>query len=65
MKITFIKLNMIDMKSSDAMQPLIFAILKALTPYDIETVFYDDSIEDIPLNEKTEPGCNVCGNIFG
>ena len=45
---------MIDMKSSDAMQPLIFAILKALTPYDIETVFYDDSIEDIPLNEKTD-----------
>lgn len=41
-------------KSSDAMQPLVFAILAALTPTDIETVLYDDRIESISFDESTD-----------
>ena len=42
MKITFIRPNMYDDRSSDAMEPLCFAILKALTPPDIDVSFFDD-----------------------
>ncbi len=35
-------------KSHDAMKPIIFPILKQLTPTAYETVFYDDRIEDLP-----------------
>ncbi len=54
LKITFIRPNMYSAKASDAMQPLAFAILSALTPTDIQTVLYDDRIEDIPYNESTD-----------
>jgi len=47
MKVTFIR-------SSDAMEPLCFAILKSLTPDNIETTFYDERLEPIPLDENTD-----------
>lgn len=53
MKITFIRPNMTADRSSDAMQPLVFAILAGLTPPDIETVLYDERIEPVPLDETT------------
>ncbi|PIE34181.1 B12-binding domain-containing radical SAM protein [candidate division KSB3 bacterium] len=54
MKITFIRPNMNARKASDALQPLVFALLAGLTPPDIETTLYDDRIEDIPFDEPTD-----------
>jgi radical SAM superfamily enzyme YgiQ (UPF0313 family) len=50
MKITFIRPNMYDDRSSDAMEPLCFAILKSLTPADIDVSLYDERLEEIPLD---------------
>jgi len=54
MRVTFIRPNLYDDRSSDAMEPLCFAILKALTPADVETAFYDERLEPIPVEEKTD-----------
>ena len=54
MKIAFIRPNMFQKRSSDAMHPLCFAILKGLTPPDVQTVFYDERLEDIPYNEPCD-----------
>ena len=54
MKITFIRPNLFNERSTDAMHPLCFAILKSLTPPDVETVFYDERLEDIPFDEPTD-----------
>ena len=54
MKITFIKPNLFPGRSYDAMTPLCFAILKSLTPADVETVLYDERLEDIPFDEPTD-----------
>lgn len=54
MKITFIRPNMTDMRSSDAMQPLVFSILAGLTPPQIEIVFFDERLEQIPFDEPTD-----------
>lgn len=54
MKIAFIRPNMGNRKSADAMQPLAFAVLSALTPPDIETVLYDDRIEKVPFDIKAD-----------
>lgn len=50
MKIAFIFPNMNDRKSFGAMQPLVFSILAALTPKDVEVVLYDERVEKIPLD---------------
>jgi radical SAM superfamily enzyme YgiQ (UPF0313 family) len=54
MRITFLRPNLFEGRSSDAMQPLSMAILKSLTPPDIETRFYDERLEDLPLDEPTD-----------
>ena len=54
MKITFIRPNMTAQKAADALQPLVFALLKALTPLNVETAFYDDRIEEIPFDAPTD-----------
>lgn len=54
MKVTFIRPNMFMGRSSDAMHPLCFAILKSLTPSDVETVLFDERLEPIPLDEPTD-----------
>ncbi len=48
MKISFIRPNMTNIRSSDAMQPLVFAILAWLTPEDVEVVLYDDGSSRSP-----------------
>ena len=48
MKITFIRPSMTGKQSSDAMKPLVFAILHSLTPKDVTTVFYDECVEKLP-----------------
>ncbi len=54
MKITFVRPNLYEGRSFDAMQPLCFAILRRLTPPDVSTVFYDERLEPIPLDEPTD-----------
>jgi len=53
-KITFIRPNMTDKRSSDAMEPLAFAILSALTPGNPELSLYDERVEVIPLSLETD-----------
>ncbi len=54
MKITFIRPNLYDDRSSDAMEPLCFAILKSLTPADVNTTLIDERIEQIPETLDTD-----------
>lgn len=54
MRITFVRPNMYAGRSGDAMEPLSFAILKSLTPPDVETVLYDERLEPIPYDEPTD-----------
>ena len=48
MKITFIRLNMFEHISSDAMKPLLFGIIKSLTPTEYELEFIDERVEKLP-----------------
>lgn len=48
MKITFIRLNMFEHISSDAMKPLLFGIIKSLTPTEHEIEFIDERAEKLP-----------------
>jgi radical SAM superfamily enzyme YgiQ (UPF0313 family) len=54
MKITFVRPNLYEGRSSDAMHPLCFAILRSLTPPDVTTAFYDERLEPIPLDQPTD-----------
>lgn len=47
-KITFIRLNMFEHISSDAMKPLLFEIIKGLTPPAHEITFIDERVEQLP-----------------
>ncbi|RKM61439.1 radical SAM protein [Butyrivibrio sp. CB08] len=48
MKIVFIKVNMMYSKGKDALKPLVFAVIKSLTPDRHDIVFYDERIENLP-----------------
>lgn len=48
MKITFVRLNMFEHISSDAMKPLLFGIIKSLTPERHEIDFIDERVEPLP-----------------
>ncbi len=48
MKITFIRLNMFEYIGSDAMKPLLFGIIKKLTPPECEIEFIDERVEPLP-----------------
>lgn len=54
MRITFIRPNMYDDRSSDAMEPLCFAILKSLTSDEHDVRFYDERLEPIPYDEPAD-----------
>jgi len=54
MKILFLKPAMYPSEKTNSLQPLAFAVLNALTPKEIERVFYDESIESIPLDETAD-----------
>ena len=41
MKVTVIKVSMIEGKGYDAMKPLLFAIMDEVTPKDIQIEFFD------------------------
>lgn len=46
--ITFIRLNMFETISSDAMKPMLFGIIKNLTPSDFEITFIDERSDKLP-----------------
>lgn len=48
MKITFIRLNMFEHISSDAMKPILFSLIKSLTPEKHEITFLDERAEKLP-----------------
>jgi radical SAM superfamily enzyme YgiQ (UPF0313 family) len=48
MKITLIKVGMGGLMSSDAMEPLAFAVIAALTPENIGLNMYDERVEALP-----------------
>ncbi|MBT3294115.1 MAG: B12-binding domain-containing radical SAM protein [Verrucomicrobia bacterium] len=54
MKIAFIKPNMISGTPGDSMEPLVFAILSALTPARIERCLYDERIQKIPFDTPVD-----------
>ena len=45
---------MLASRSSDAMEPLEFAVLRGLTPDDVDTVLFDERLEEIPLDEPAD-----------
>ena len=48
MKVTVIKVSMLEGKGYDAMKPLLFAIMDAITPKNIKMEYYDERVEDLP-----------------
>jgi radical SAM superfamily enzyme YgiQ (UPF0313 family) len=54
MKVTFVRPNISSGRSGDAMQPLVFALLKAMTPPDVEVVLHDERLAPIPFDEPTD-----------
>src|SRR3990172_8909243 len=54
MKITFVRPNLGENRSHDAMEPLVFALLASLTPRDVVLTLYDERIESVPLEEPTD-----------
>ncbi|MBQ7847933.1 MAG: cobalamin-dependent protein, partial [Clostridia bacterium] len=48
MKVTLIRVSMMEGKGHDAMKPLIFAIFDAITPADIQMVYIDERVEPLP-----------------
>ena len=48
MKITFIRLNMFEHISSDAMKPILFEIIRGITPAEHEIEFIDERVEKLP-----------------
>jgi hypothetical protein len=52
MKIAFVVPNMFETRAYDAIEPLVFSILAARTPDDIEIVFWDERKEDILFDDS-------------
>ncbi len=50
MKIAFIRPNIGGKRSNDAIEPLMFAVLAGITDKKHDIVFYDERIEEIPLD---------------
>ena len=50
MKIAVIRLNMFEHISSDAMKPILFGILKGLTPERFEIDFFDERTDKLPAH---------------
>ncbi len=54
MKISFIRPNLWEERTSGAMQPLVFAVLAALTPSEHQISFYDETLESINFDHDTD-----------
>ena len=54
MKVLFVRPNMSPHRSSDALEPLVFGILSALTPPEIDRSLCDERLEDIPFDKPAD-----------
>lgn len=54
MRVLFIRPNMNDTRASDAMEPLVFAILAGQTPPEVEVALFDERLEAIPWHEPAD-----------
>lgn len=54
MKVLFVRPGLVMGKAHDALEPLVFALLKGLTPDDVECVLYDERVEEVPLDESAD-----------
>lgn len=54
MKILFVRPSLQGRRTTDAMEPLVFAVLRGLTPPGDETVLYDERLEDVPLDDDAD-----------
>ena len=54
MRITFIRPNLYPARSRDALEPIVFGILRGLTPETDECSLYDERIEELPLDQQTD-----------
>lgn len=53
-RVTLLRANMGDYRSSDGLPPLAMAVLAARTPKDIEVRFFDDKVEQIPADDRPD-----------
>jgi radical SAM superfamily enzyme YgiQ (UPF0313 family) len=53
-RLTLLRPNMGDYRSSDGLPPLAMGILAARTPRDVAVTFYDDKVEVIPENDRPD-----------
>lgn len=53
-RVTLLRPNMGDYRSSDGLPPLAMGILAARTPRDVEVTFYDDKVEIVPADDKPD-----------
>lgn len=53
-RITLLRPNMGDYRSTDGLPPMSMSILAARTPNDVEVVFYDDKIEVVPEDDTPD-----------
>jgi radical SAM superfamily enzyme YgiQ (UPF0313 family) len=54
MKVLFVRPNMSPHRSSDALEPLVFGILSALTPPEIDRSLCDERLEEIPFDAPAD-----------
>ena len=54
MHITFIRPNLGDFRASDAMEPMVFALLAARTPAAVRVDFFDERLAAVPLDHATD-----------
>lgn len=54
MRILFVGPHLFDTRSSDALEPLAFAVLAGLTPPDVELVMSDERLAPVPLDESVD-----------
>lgn len=53
-RVTLLRPNMGDYRSSDGLPPLSMGILAARTPKDVEVTFYDDKVEIVPADDQPD-----------
>lgn len=54
MHITFIRPNLGDFRATDAMEPIVFALLAGRTPVDVDIAFCDERLAPVPLEVSTD-----------
>lgn len=53
-RLSLLRANLGDYRSTDGLSPLSMAILAARTPPDVEVRFYDDKVEEIPVDDQPD-----------